>query len=252
MTDRRLDKKTFMVYQFGVPIDVLADLSTGKQGSEEMTRMQQAEDQLRRRILDMDIGPGDQISERWAETQLGVSRTSVRTALFRLEAEGLVIRQGRGWMVSPINLAEIEQLFTYREVLEVAAIRLGAHRLDEISLSKIETTLNARTLNETPEPLATTGDLFHLWIADISQNDFIKKGIREALTRLQRARWLENNPTHSGWGEHLAIIAALRNGQTEQAANLLATHIHETKNRLLAQLKKHRRSLKARGATMTP
>ncbi len=42
---------------------------------------------------------------------MGVSRTSVRTALFRLEAEGLVAREGRGWIVPPIDLVEIEQLF---------------------------------------------------------------------------------------------------------------------------------------------
>ena len=57
------------------------------------------------------------------ESQLGASRTSVRAALFRLEAEGLVAREGRGWIVPPLDLEEIAQLFAYREVLEVAGLR---------------------------------------------------------------------------------------------------------------------------------
>ncbi|MFC3402366.1 GntR family transcriptional regulator [Ralstonia solanacearum] len=73
--------------------------------------IQQTEERLRRMILDMEIGPGERLTERWLEGQTGASRSSIRTALFRLEAEGLVSRAERGWTVPPINLEEIEQLF---------------------------------------------------------------------------------------------------------------------------------------------
>ncbi|HHW2572397.1 TPA: GntR family transcriptional regulator, partial [Pseudomonas aeruginosa] len=82
-----------------------------------MTVIQQAEERLRRLILDMEIGPGERLTERWLEGQTGASRSSIRTALVRLEAEGLVAREGRGWLVPPIDLQEIEQLFVYREML---------------------------------------------------------------------------------------------------------------------------------------
>lgn len=53
-----------------------------------MTVIQQAEERLRRLILDMEIGPGERLTERWLEGQTGASRSSIRTALVRLEAEG--------------------------------------------------------------------------------------------------------------------------------------------------------------------
>ncbi|MDB0533154.1 GntR family transcriptional regulator [Ralstonia solanacearum] len=44
--------------------------------------MQQTEERLRRMILDMEIGPGERLTERWLEGQTGASRSSIRTALF--------------------------------------------------------------------------------------------------------------------------------------------------------------------------
>ncbi len=103
-----------------------------------MTVIQQAEERLRRLILDMEIGPGERLTERWLEGQTGASRSSIRTALVRLEAEGLVAREGRGWLVPPIDLQEIEQLFVYREMLEVTAVRLGGKEAEESYLSDRE------------------------------------------------------------------------------------------------------------------
>ena len=50
-----------------------------------MSQALEVENRLREMILDMDIGPGERLTERWAEAQLGASRTPVRAALQRLE-----------------------------------------------------------------------------------------------------------------------------------------------------------------------
>ncbi|WP_433862378.1 GntR family transcriptional regulator [Streptomyces sp. L7] len=62
-------------------------------------------DRLRSAILDLDRVPGSRITERGLEAELGASRTPLRAALMRLEAEGLVRRDGRGWEVSPSTSA---------------------------------------------------------------------------------------------------------------------------------------------------
>ncbi|RVD69541.1 GntR family transcriptional regulator, partial [Mesorhizobium sp. M4A.F.Ca.ET.029.04.2.1] len=89
-----------------------------------MSQMQSVERQLREMILGLEIGPGERLTERWIESRFAASRTPVRAALLRLETEGLICRDGRGWTVSPINLAELEQIAVYREAVEVAAVRL--------------------------------------------------------------------------------------------------------------------------------
>ncbi|MBG4708632.1 GntR family transcriptional regulator [Pseudomonas aeruginosa] len=217
-----------------------------------MTVIQQAEERLRRLILDMEIGPGERLTERWLEGQTGASRSSIRTALVRLEAEGLVAREGRGWLVPPIDLQEIEQLFVYREMLEVTAVRLGGKEAEESYLREGEAILDAVPINASAEETESAGRQFHLWIAGLARNEFISRGLGEALTRLQRVRWLESQPEHHGWAEHRAIIAALRACDIERAAGRVESHVRETRDRLLETLRKDRRSLRARGITILP
>ncbi|EMA3640188.1 GntR family transcriptional regulator [Providencia stuartii] len=215
-----------------------------------MTAIQKTEEKLRRMILDMEIGPGERLTERWIEGQVGTSRSSIRTALFRLEAEGLIRREGRSWIVSPININEIEQLFVYREILEIAAIRLGGHIITESNFIKIEKILSALTSESTPEQSEQIGYEFHLWIANLSNNDFIIQGIQDAMLQLQRVRWLESDSAHHGWEEHHSIINALRQDEVESAVDLLEKHIRTTKERLLTILEKDQRSLRAKGITI--
>jgi DNA-binding GntR family transcriptional regulator len=65
----------------------------------------------------------------------------VRAALQKLESEGLVCRDGLRWLVAPIDVSEVEQLCIYREVLEVAALKLSASQMTEEQLNGLENLL---------------------------------------------------------------------------------------------------------------
>ena len=75
-----------------------------------MSQASEVENQLREQILSMELGPGERLTERWAEATFKASRTPVRAALQKLESEGLVCRDGIRWLVAPIDIAEVEQL----------------------------------------------------------------------------------------------------------------------------------------------
>lgn len=212
-----------------------------------MTLMQETRDRLRHMILDMEIGPGERLTERGIEAQLGASRTSIRAALFGLEAEGLVAREGRSWIVPPIDADEIEQLYVYREVLEVAALRLATLPIAPEEIAEVEAILASVTNEAPPEQIDDAGRGFHLWIAGLARNVCISRGIADAMTRLQRVRWLENDPEHHGWAEHRAIVTALKDNQVDRAADLMAAHTRQSRDRLLDTLRQGRRSLRARG-----
>jgi len=211
----------------------------------------QAESQLRQMILNMDIGPGERITERWAEGQTGASRSSVRSALIRLEAEGLVVREDRGWSVPPIDLDEVDALFRYREILEVAAVQAGAAGLTAQDRASIEAMLASGTAPARDDP-NDVGSSFHLWIAGLARNAFVTRGVADALTRLERVRWLERDGNHPAWDEHAAILYAIRDGDGDLASTLLAGHLHETRERLIETINRDRRSLRARGAKISP
>lgn len=212
-----------------------------------MTQMETVEQRLRQMILDMKIGPGESISERGLEKTLGASRTPVRSALQRLEIEGLVRRAGRGWIVSPLDLEELRQLFDYRELLEIAALRLAAPQIDSKSLMLMTARLDASGPNDSTDHNYRIGLDFHLQFARISGNKFLLQALSDAMIRLAQARWLESDASHPGWNEHRALLAALQQGSVEDATKILAGHIRGTRDRVLALLRGGRRSLRSRG-----
>lgn len=215
-----------------------------------MSQMLQVERQLRDMILGLDIGPGEKLTERWVESRFGASRTPVRAALLRLETEGLVSRDGRGWTVSPINLAEIEQIAVYRQAVEVAAARLTAALEDTSGLDAIEAMLDSCGADTPREEWHRVGTDFHVELARLSGNEFLFRAVRDAMTRLSRARWLEirdEAASARAWAEHRAILAALRAGHGDEAAELLVRHIGGSRDRLVGSLQAERRGLRARG-----
>ncbi len=216
-----------------------------------MSQASEVENQLRKLILSMDLGPGERLTERWAEATFNASRTPVRAALQKLESEGLVCRDGLRWLVAPIDVAEVEQLCIYREVLEVAALKLSASQITEEQLNGLENLLKTNTADVSEEVMDDVGTRFHLQLARLCQNAFIYEGISDALRRLSRARWLDKAPSNPAWKDHQEIIAALRSQQTEKAAELLTVHLSKSRLRLLEAITSNRRSLRARGIAIS-
>ncbi|URR11250.1 GntR family transcriptional regulator [Citrobacter portucalensis] len=216
-----------------------------------MSQASEVENQLRKLILSMELGPGERLTERWAEATFNASRTPVRAALQKLESEGLVRRDGLRWLVAPIDVAEVEQLCIYREVLEVAALKLSASQMTEEQLNGLENLLKTKTADVSEEVMEDAGTRFHLQLARLCQNAFIFEGVSDALRRLSRARWLDKAPSNPAWEEHQEIIAALRSQETEKAAELLAVHLSESRLRLLEAINSNRRSLRARGIAIS-
>lgn len=216
-----------------------------------MSQASEVENQLRKMILSLDLGPGERLTERWAEATFNASRTPVRAALQKLESEGLVCRDGLRWMVAPIDVGEVEQLCIYREVLEVAALKLSASQITEEQLTGLENLLTANTADASEEMTDDVGTRFHLQLTRLCQNAFIIEGVSDALRRLSRARWLDKAPSNPAWEDHREIIAALRSHETEKAAALLADHLSESRLRLLETITSSRRSLRARGIAIS-
>lgn len=215
-----------------------------------MSQMLQIHGQLRDMILSLDIGPGERLTERWLEARFHGSRTPVRAALVRLEAEGLVQRDGRNWIAAPIDLGEIEALAEFREPLEITAVRLACARATEADLDAIEEMLNACRPGVPREEWHKVGTDFHVEIARLSGNPFLVKAIDGVMTRLARPRWLEvwtEASREQAWSEHRRILESIRAKQLVEASHETAEHIRDTRDRLLGSLNDDRRGLRARG-----
>jgi len=79
---------------------------------------------LRQAMFDGNISPGEQLREVTLSRSLVVSRSTIREALRVLSADGLVTRTpNRGVVVRHLTIAEVEDIFLARSVLETQAAR---------------------------------------------------------------------------------------------------------------------------------
>jgi len=117
-------------------------LSSG--GVEKRSLDRAAADALRRSIVEGSLAPGSRLTETQIAAQLNLSRGTIRAALHRLVAEGLVSqRPYAGWEVVRLTSRDAWELYTLRSSLEGLASRLAAvnpdrHRTIEQAFSKLK------------------------------------------------------------------------------------------------------------------
>lgn len=97
-----------------------------------LTTPQHALEGLRRAIVSGKLRPGSRVPQEDVAAQLGVSVASVREALTVLEQEGQVTyRPRRGYFVTELRAADLEEIYDLRRVLETRAVRIALPLLDD-------------------------------------------------------------------------------------------------------------------------
>lgn len=93
---------------------------------------------LKERILRLELAAGTRVSALEVAAQLGVSRTPVREALGLLEKEALVARDpAGGYVVRPMSVKEIDDLYRVREYLETEAVLEAMPHLGEEDFARL-------------------------------------------------------------------------------------------------------------------
>lgn len=103
------------------------------------TASHRAYEEIRRRIFAEEYPAGLRLREDELSAAIGVSRTPVREALRRLDAEGIVVNMpNRGAHVASWTDAELEDIFEIRTLLESYAARRAATRMTDDDLDKLD------------------------------------------------------------------------------------------------------------------
>ncbi len=196
------------------------------------------------RILDLVLEgkfiAGAQLQERRIAEALKISRTPVREALSRLEAEGLARRQvGRLMTVTEITVQQYINVLNVRKILETEAAGLAAGHLDAAIVDKIKNAIEALMKKENPTVSEhwTVDDLIHSTIAAAAGNQCLETTIRD-LRRRTRIFNTHRIPDRlrPGAAEHLAVIDAVASGNSSKAREMMATHIENAKQAIINQL----------------
>jgi DNA-binding GntR family transcriptional regulator len=92
---------------------------------------ERAYERLRRDIISCAIAPGSEISESQLSTLYKLGKAAIRVALTKLSHDGLVRAiPRRGYMVVPITLKDIHDVFELRVMLEPTAARMAAGKVN--------------------------------------------------------------------------------------------------------------------------
>ena len=147
-------------------------------------------EQIKSRILYLDLMPGTFLDETELSNQFGVSRSPVREALIRLAAEGLVQNfRNRTSTVSQFDIAGLPAYFDamdlmYRFTARLAALTPNAARLDQLRRGQAEheAALHARDIRL----MVRHNREFHIGVADMGGNPLISQWMGSVLDQGQR------------------------------------------------------------------
>lgn len=96
-----------------------------------------AYEQIKRRIADCELAPGEWLTERQLSGELGVGISPVRAALTRLDQEGLVrTAPRRGYQVMPLTMKSVDDFFEAWVVVGPAIARLAARNMTPQALKR--------------------------------------------------------------------------------------------------------------------
>ncbi|MBO1900959.1 GntR family transcriptional regulator [Leucobacter weissii] len=183
---------------------------------------------IRERILQAQYRPGELLREVALADDLGVSRTPVREALFRLEHDGVLSRSAKGLRVRVFSIDEIVAVYDAAIVLEAEAARLAALRRTTqqiLTLKRIADQAAAQVAAH-EDPLRLM-DSWHFQLWEAAQNP----SITDLLSRLSAQ--LFGLPTPKSrfdyWQEsvesHNAINAAIEQQSPDEASRLMRRHM---------------------------
>ncbi len=180
-------------------------------------------------LLDGTYRSGEFLSEGKVAEEIGLSRTPVREAFLRLEAEGfLKLYPKRGALVVPIRIEDGRNVIQVRLLLETFAVDQAAAGGSE-RLARIGEELSA--LLQTRSRAASAWDSgydFHRWLIDSAGNAMIGELYERVWVRQLRLTAASlNTPAEAerDVDEHCRIADALRAGRGRTARNLLGDHI---------------------------
>jgi DNA-binding GntR family transcriptional regulator len=198
------------------------------------SRADEVYEELKRNVSEFKLVPGDRFTETEISERLGVSRTPVRQALFKLQQEGFVeVLFRSGWRVLPFDFDQFEQLYDLRMVLETAAVqRLCADdgQVDSALLERIAAIWLVPVAERSSDvkQVAQWDEAFHCSLVAAAGNaemTRVHRDVTERIRIIRRLDFTQQARIAATYEEHGKILRAIQRKRADQAALLLRAHI---------------------------
>lgn len=197
------------------------------------TRSEHIRQKLADDILHGIYPPGARLDETSLASQFRLSRTPVREALRQLVSAGLIeLKPHRGAFVSLPSDAAIAEMFEVMGELEASCARFAAQRIspsERVSLSSVHDRAAAAVRAQDIEAYRKFNFDFHDVIYRASHNQFLMttaQTVRSRIAPFRRAQFEMAGRLAKSHEEHGAIVAAILDGRSAAAADLIRHHVN--------------------------
>lgn len=186
------------------------------------------------------LQPGTIFNEKEYASKFNISRTPIREAVLKLAEEGYIqIIPRKGTLISSISFQDIKSIYEYRLILEPNIINLLKDKsitdefinywINTFTLKKNDSNLNIKNSISEDED-----KLFHLGLAEFTNNTYIINQVNQIMDKCLRIRILSNIESNNRYleslDEHLNILYSLKNSDYKKAADFMKKHLKNTIN----------------------
>jgi DNA-binding GntR family transcriptional regulator len=180
------------------------------------------------------LPPGEFLSEIDLAARCGTSRTPVREACTRLMQDKWVSRiRRKGFMVTPISLRDIVDMYEYRKLLECFSAEKVAQTATEEQIAELRAIVAPETSPTAvlPDILRANGE-FHRRLAELAGNQRVNTQLSLTLDYVTRLDTLCTQ-TVPGWIGHIDILRAIASHQPAQARQAMQVHIDDSRDKMV-------------------
>lgn len=190
---------------------------------------------LRDEILNCVLAPGTRVVEGEIAERLNMSKTPVKKALGMLAHEGFVeVRPRHGYRVTEITLADVQEVYQLRQILEPAAAELAATNANPEQLQGLRALVEDHA-DGTYEERAAKLLRFHEILAEASGNRRLAATMASLLDEMQRLLSIGldvEDSVNLHAGEHRELLDALLKGNHHNAREIAAQQVETGRMRM--------------------
>lgn len=222
----------------------------------KLRRVETARREIQRRIIHLEMSPGETFTEGDLASSLGMSKTPVREALNLLSADGYVAVAPRiGYRVAPVTLRDVQDLFELRELLEGEATALAARRrLAPDDVKTLHKLAESRSADDIDAFLADN-TAFHTHIARCSGNGMLAQMVEHVLLQHERLFRLTSRLTERSEDmvhEHHDLVETLIAGDEKAARACVLEQLKQAQDMVFQALMSSESILDARIVVAEP
>jgi len=206
----------------------------GRTKAEKLGEVERVYRILRDLIVSAKIPPGEFLSEADLAVRLKTSRTPIREACARLAQDRWLSRiRRKGFMVTPISVRDIVEVYEYRRVLEAFTAEKVAQSASPEQVDELKSIVSPEADSKAGlAAILQANEAFHLRLAQLAANHRIITQLGLTLSYVSR---LDTLCTQSvpGWIGHADILRAVEGHQPSAARHAMEVHIDLARDKML-------------------